>query len=76
MEISCVGKIRNAYKTFIGKSRGLPRLKCVDNKGIYAGRAQCENVVDYVSPAKNSNQWTDVVKAKFKFPVPQRRTAF
>jgi hypothetical protein len=46
-------KIRNAYKTFIEDSRLIPRLTCVDNTGVYVGRAECENVVDYISPAKD-----------------------
>lgn len=44
----------------------------MDNKGVNAGRAQCENVVDHIISAKDSNQWRDVVNAKLKFPFPQR----
>jgi hypothetical protein len=75
-KISCIGKIRNAYKIFIGNSRGLPRLKCVENKGIYTGEVQCENVVDHISPTEDRNHWRDVVNAKLKFPVPQRSDSF
>lgn len=67
---------RKCIQNFIGDSRGLPRLKCVDNKGIYAGGAQCENVVDHISPAEDRNHWRAVVKAKLKFPVPQRSDSF
>jgi len=75
-KMSCIGKIRNASKIFIGNSRGLPRFKCVDNEGIYAGGAQSENVVDHISPADDRIYWMNVVNAKLKFPVPQRADSF
>jgi hypothetical protein len=76
VKISCIGKIRNACKIFIANSRGLPRLKCVDNEGIYAGGAQSENVVDHISPAEDRIHWMNIVKAKLKFSVPQRADSF
>lgn len=72
----CIGKIRNAYKIFIGKSRGLPRFKCVGNKGFYAGRTKLENVVNFNSPAENGNHWKDIVRGKLKFPVPKTTNSF
>jgi hypothetical protein len=75
-KISCIGKIRNAHKIFIRNSRGLPRLKCVDNEEIYAGGARCENVVDHVSPAEDRTHWRDVVNAKLKLQFPQRADSF
>ena len=63
-------------KLLLETSRELLRLKCVDNKWIYAGRAQFENMVDHISSAEDRNHWRDVVNAKFKFPVPERANSF
>jgi hypothetical protein len=38
----------------------------VDNEGIYAGGAQCENVLDHVSPAEDRMWWITLVRLRIE----------